>query len=206
MFTLVLATPRSGSNSFAYSLDEPVWAPQHHPGESSYEYYNFRHLPSDVADALRLKYHIILKEHLKNNPHKHTIIKVLLGQVNNYILNDLVTHADKIYHTVRLNYQDQLKSFVAAFYQDIWLDSRHSYEKIPVTQQHVNDIHTELTTGIKEHAKVYHRHGGTVVTLESRTQSPYKFKPIFDQTIEWPDFDTARLFDININSLTTTTY
>lgn len=202
MLTLVLATPRSGSNTFVDELDAPVWMPDDHPGYNKHtEYYNFGILPSRGNDILTLKFHNKLREHIDQKHHEKFVVKVLINQVSSYILGDLLKLADEIHHTVRLDYQGQLKSYVAARHQATWLDNRYQHEHIEVSQQFVNMRHNELIYGIAQHAQVYRAYGGEIHILEQRNQKPYKNKPTFTDSLEWPDFDTAGAFGIHINSV-----
>lgn len=198
MLTLVLATPRSGSNTFVDGLDVPVWMPEDHPGYGEHnEYYNMGNdLDKVSAERMKLFFHVKLTEHIEKFSGDHICVKVLVGQVRNQYMKYLLSQAQYVRHTVRLNYTDQLKSLVAAITQNIWLDNRHTSQRLIVPQKLVDSTHEFLISNLKSHAEIYHSHGGEISVLENRSQNPYNNRPEFPDCLSWPSFDTAGLFGL----------
>ena len=199
MLSVVLATPRTGSNTFVQELDADVWMPEHHPGYlRHYEYFNFgNHISSETQHHLCTKYYTVLRDHIDAKPQDNICVKLLVGQAPLHIINHLVARADCLYHTIRLDYVAQLKSFVAARKHQIWLDGRYHTSVDGVTQQLVHQCHSELTKQIQLHHDLYCKYGGSLVVLEHRKQASYPNRPEFVVMLDWPCFNTSGLFDIH---------
>lgn len=198
MLSVVLATPRSGSNSFVDSLDIGIWMPADHPGyKSHHELYNFSHCSTAAAHRNVLKYHTQLLDHIRSHPRDSVLVKVLVGQVQGNILDDLLVRADQIHHTLRLNHTEQLKSFIHASSQDVWMNNRRPQQNYLVTQSQINQAHALLCNLLETHGQLYFQHGGFLHVLEGRAQQPYQNKPEYPEDLIWPAFDTAAVFGID---------
>lgn len=193
MLTLIISTPRSGSNTFAKSLKGEIWIPEDHPGYNKhYELFNFKPLTVDT-DKLITFYHTMLLDYLEKNTSKNIIVKVLVNTVNSNVLKSLIKHSSIIYHTVRLDYAAQLKSLVCAKKQNKWLE-RVDTSSVVIEQQDINNNHTYLTQCIKDHSKIYSMYGGLIEPLEERIQQPYKIIDIVGDNLQWPSFPTKEYF------------
>lgn len=210
MLTTILATPRSGSTTLWQSLGSEWW-PDHHPLPVGYtEYYDGIGMPAQwKAKLSKEKYlenvklqvtknqlHQDLLEYSANNPEKTIVIKVIINQITVPMLQELLTHSDKIYHTVRKSYIDQLSSFVAAAVTDSWW-----LQKIPeldITQQMVDSCDRSLSQQILKHSEVYKQHGGDLVFLEDRFDPKQKYtQTVLRGVVNWPEFDTPAVFNTN---------
>lgn len=194
MFTVIVATPRTGSTSLWISLKSEWW-PDHHPLPANFnEYYNSANKPKDVYYN-KQQLHQDLLEHSASNPDKNIVIKVMPKQLTSQMMTELMDHTDSILHTVRRSYTDQLKSFVVAGVSNSWGSQRPGSVKL-LTQKVVDYAHAELIKELKDHSKIFHRHGGELVILEDRYNAEEKYPETQIQGyVKWPCFDTISLFE-----------
>lgn len=192
MLTLIISTPRSGSNTFAKSLDGEIWIPEGHPGHNlHYELFNFK--PLTDLDNLASLYYSMLLDYINQNPTKNIIVKVLVNTVSSHILKSLIKKATVIYHTVRLDYNSQLKSLICAKKQNKWLE-RPSSSSVSITQEDIDSNHEYLSNSIKTHSTIYLEYGGEIHTLENREYAPYKSLTVVGNNLVWPSFPTKDYF------------
>lgn len=193
MLTTIFSTARTGSSTFLRGLDIKIWKPDDHPTPASLEYFNFLNPPNqkELVD----KFHLRLMDKVNRND-EDIVIKVIVAQIcdNLHIVDDIVKLSDKVYHTVRKDFQAQLKSCVYADATRQWhvRDNR----PITVTEARVRNCHERLTRSIKTHSDIYAKHGGEVIVLEDREQRRYPNPPVITKDINWTTFDTASLFNI----------
>lgn len=193
MLTTVFSTARTGSTTFVQGLGIDIWFPHDHPGARTNEYYNF----FDPANqqALVEKFHKKLKDKVELDD-QDIVIKVIVAQLshNLHIADDIVNMSGKVYHTVRKDYQAQLKSCVHASTTSQYQirDSKTATTTDAVIEQ----FHNSLTRSITNHSNIYLKHGGEVIVLEDRVQNRYPNPPSFSEDLHWPQFDTASKFNI----------
>lgn len=192
MLTLIISTPRTGSNTFAKSLNGEVWIPEGHPGHNKhYELFNFKPLVN--THNLALLYYSMLLDYVVQNPTKNIIVKVLVDTVSPNILNSLIKKSTIIYHTVRIDYISQLKSLICANKQNKWLE-RYSSSTISITQDDIDKNHVYLSNVIKTHSDIYLKYGGQIYPLENREYAPYMPLTIVSENLVWPSFPTKEYF------------
>jgi hypothetical protein len=192
MITLIISTPRTGSNTFAKSLNGEIWIPEGHPGYNKhYELFNFTPLVNTYN--LSLLYYSMLLDYISENPTKNIIVKVLVDTVSPHILNSLIKKSTIIYHTVRIDYISQLKSLICARKQNKWLE-RYSSSAISITQDDIDDNHVYLSNVIKTHSVIYLKCGGQIYPLENREYAPYMPLTVVGENLVWPSFSTKEYF------------
>jgi hypothetical protein len=130
-----------------------------------------------------------------NDTDEHIVIKIVLPmlQQDPEIMHTVLSMSKTIVHTVRADYLAQLKSLVIADSTAEYNSSR-STDQIEIPQQEIDTKHLHLTRWIKQHAQLYHEHGGKLFVLEDRIQNRYPRVPVVTNTSTWPEFDTMAQF------------
>lgn len=194
MLTVVVSTPRTGSDTYLQSLESKWWPDSHPEQQPCTEFFNSSGW--SVSDKLITRNHLFeeLKEFVERDPDVPVAIKLNPGCLPYYMVCELLDASTQVYYTVRRNYQDQLMSYVAAeISQNGGARPEETY--IDVDQDFVERMHKRLTTHIKNQYKLYQRFSGELVILENRDQArAYGPKPIFEESIIWPMFNTLSLF------------
>jgi len=194
MLTTILSTPRTGSSTFSNEVGLS-WFPSCHPNKNNREYFNFLHCdtPEQVTEYCDRYIGLLEEKVLKDD--QDIVIKILISHLEHqpHILDRVLAISSKIYHTVRYNYQDHLKSYTSSRLSGEWGASRKR-EQISVCNNTVSLFHTHLTAQLKMHSDLYHLVGGDLVVLEERTQNRYPQVPVFNNNIIWPSFDTEAQF------------
>ena len=191
MLTTIISTRRTGSSTLFESMNSELPIPKYNPGGNMYgEYFNVdpnkKLLPDLYKDFIKS---------VDQLPDKNLVVKIIIWQIEDKMLDGILERSDRIIHSVRKDYQSQLRSFIISNKTDLWHKKQFKTKIIALNQKVVDDAHKLLTKLLLKHEEIYRQWGGEVIYLEDRFDSSlmYPKTKIFGK-IDWPTFDTESLF------------
>lgn len=191
MLTTIISTPRTGSSTLFKSMNSELFIPDYNLNGQIYgEFFNVgcnkKIIPNLYKDFMKS---------VDELSDKNLIVKIIVWQLEKKMMDDILKKSDRIIHSVRRDYQKQLKSFIISKRTKVWGANELKTRMIAFNQEIVDNNHELLTEYLMKHEKIYRQWGGEVIYLEDRFDSllEYPKTKIFGK-IEWPTFDTENLF------------
>lgn len=192
---VVLATPRSGSETFYFELQEerpaPEWLHLHETLNKGPVEPSFNQLTTNPKTTVKVfpRYNDI--------KHRDMVQRVL-------------TVADEIIYLVRYDFENQAQSYYLANHTNRWGNRTEVQTINNVDEEKYYKCTQELLEMFYESEKLYNEYPGKVIALEDREYNPYPKKDIVAGT--WPSLNTQKeqfyefaiksnLYGVNIHHL-----
>lgn len=192
---VVLATPRSGSETFYFELQKQLG------------FREWLHLHESLnKGAVEASFN-----QLTTNPKTTVKVFPLYNDTKHRdMIHEVLSLADEIVYLVRYDFENQVQSYYLANHTNRW-GSRRTVQTIDCIDETMYYDRTQvLLEMMYESEKLYNKYPGKVIALEDRIYDPYPKKDIVTGT--WPSLNTQKeqfykfalksnLYGVNIHHL-----
>jgi hypothetical protein len=124
-----------------------------------------------------------LIDSIKNNSNTNIVVNCSTSDISYDLICDLCERSDKLYYTVKFNYINQLKNYIATVTQN-----ESAQYALTISQQYVNAYHSQLISQLFNQSILFLKYPGELIVLNDDEE------PSFNDDIVWPNFNTESLF------------